>query len=347
MPPIKKKKKEDLLGEYVFFGIFSGVLALFFVKMIFGAGVDLVTILFIELGVSAVVVAGFYLLSLRSVRHEVFNFKIDLVYFLQNCGMLPLEYKVEEENDTKKLLKRIFSLLSGVIEKHKAAVKRNSDLEDTLSKFADVKTGNLRDINEIKGKVKNVTVLFVDIRGFTSLTEKLNSEEIMKFLNSYFSYITKIVMDNNGHVNKFIGDAVMAIFEHENSSHEVEHPLRAVNTADEIHKNLHVVFEESQITLATPAALAVGVGINTGEAVTGTVGSSARMEHTYIGDMVNLSSRLAEMAGPGVTLIGAGTYETVRDKVVALESEPVGIRGKTGLHKVYIVKGINLIDRGI
>ncbi|MFH1823766.1 MAG: adenylate/guanylate cyclase domain-containing protein [Candidatus Firestonebacteria bacterium] len=350
----KEKLRKILLKEFILYGIFIGLLIFLIIKLLFVPGnilsidVNLIKVLSASI-VAGVLIAGLvpFILSKLSVKNELFNLIHEIVVLLQNKGLLTLEHKTEKPKDIKNGKNKIFSLIITLTDKILSLNKRNIDLENTIARFTDLKTSYGHTIPELKGEVRNVTVLFTDIRNFTALCEKITSDDIIIFLNSYLKNVTKIVHEHDGIINKFIGDAVMASFEVSRhvEGESLSHELRAVSAALEIHKVFDVILEEANIKLLGSLEVGLGIGINSGNAVIGTIGSEERMEFTVIGDTVNIASRLSMMAGIGATLIGSDIYEKIRDKIEVIETEPVSIRGKSGLHKVYIVKGIDLITR--
>jgi len=138
------------------------------------------------------------------------------------------------------------------------------------------------------GKKRHITVLFSDIRGFTSISEQIGPEQVVSLLSDYFGQVTHIVFKHGGTVDKFIGDAVFAIFGAP-KSHE-DDALRAVKTGLEMIELVESLGPKWTQIIGRP--LKVGVGINSGEAVVGSIGSEIRSEFTAIGDTVNLGSRL-------------------------------------------------------
>jgi len=133
------------------------------------------------------------------------------------------------------------------------------------------------------GQEYNVAILFCDLREFTSFTESCSAEDVIFFLNAYFSEMAKIVAAQGGIINKFMGDAVLAVYGLEANSNAAE---EAVNTAMAMLEHAH------NIDLPNGDKLEIGVGIHTGKVIAGTIGSEERYEYTFIGDAVNTASRL-------------------------------------------------------
>lgn len=201
----------------------------------------------------------------------------------------------------------------------------------------DVMQNVVKDIDGLKlgGKRADLTVLFADIRGFTSMSEKMSAEEVSIILNDYFTEIEPIIGKYNGVINKFIGDAVMAIFGE--PIQDKNHAINALRCANEMLKKV----EDLQVKWLKEGKpkIEIGVGINTGEAFVGNIGSEKRLEYTVIGDMVNLASRIESYNKIYKTsfLISSTTYEKVRDIVDVIKISEVTIRGKSKKLNIYEV----------
>lgn len=185
------------------------------------------------------------------------------------------------------------------------------------------------------GKRANVTVLFADIRGFTSMSENMSAEEVSMILNEYFTEIEPIIAKYNGVINKFIGDAVMAIFGE--PIQDKNHALNAVKCANDMLEKVDDL-QKKWLKEGKPK-IEIGVGINTGEAFVGNIGSETRLEYTVIGDTVNLASRIESYNKVYKTrfLISATTYEKVRNIADVIKISEVAIRGKAKKLNIYEV----------
>ena len=191
---------------------------------------------------------------------------------------------------------------------------------------------------QLGGKRTELTVLFSDFRGFTSMSELLAPEDVVTLLNQYLTVMTDVVFKYGGTVDKFEGDAIMAFFGAPQS--HPDDPERAVRTALEMRERLSDLAIEWRERAQVP--LDMGIAINTGQAMVGNIGSNRRMDYTVIGDTVNLTSRLQDLTKDyGVSiLISGSTYERVKNvfKVRALGStevrgrvQPVTLYEPTGL----------------
>ncbi len=212
------------------------------------------------------------------------------------------------------------------------SVRNEEKKRESLSRYlsdgvVDMVVSGRMDLN-LGGEYREVSVMFVDVRGFTSLSEKLQPADVLSMLNEYFSATTQAVFDVQGTVDKYIGDALMAVFGAPLPF--PDHAERAVRAAIEIRKRVYLLREEWK---GRPWASAlsdfnVGIGVNTGVAVAGNIGSNRRMEYTVIGDTVNLASRLCSNAPRGSLLIGPETWERVKGLVPTKPLAPLKVKGK-------------------
>jgi adenylate cyclase len=186
------------------------------------------------------------------------------------------------------------------------------------------------------GEEVESSILFSDICGFTALTEKEKPETIIRLLNEYFSVMTEIIFRNNGTLDKFIGDSIMAIFGAPIPS-PVSH-LNAVVAAIEMQQSL--VRLRAKWEAEGLPVFRQRIGINTGWVVAGNIGSPDRMDYTVIGDVVNLASRMESNAKPMTTLISQYTYEKVKENVKVRPLEAIRVKGKTEVIRPYEILAI-------
>lgn len=217
--------------------------------------------------------------------------------------------------------------------------RKKEKIQSAMGKYIskDVMQNVVRNIDELKlgGKRANVTVLFADIRGFTSMSENMSAEEVSVILNEYFTALEPIIAKHNGVINKFIGDAVMAIFGE--PIQDKNHAINAVKCANAMLQKVDDL-QKKWLKEGKPK-IEIGVGINTGEAFVGNIGSESRLEYTVIGDMVNLASRIESYNKVYKTrfLISSPTYEKVRDIADVIKISEVSIRGKAKRLDIYEV----------
>ncbi len=185
-----------------------------------------------------------------------------------------------------------------------------------------------------------VTVLFSDIRGFTSLSEKLQPEQVAEMLREYLTEMTEIVFRHGGTIDKYIGDCVMALYNV--PFEDPEHAVKAVRTGLEFQERTLAVSKRWEEKLGL--AIRSGVGINTGEAVVGTLGSKQRLEYTAIGDTINLGARLESITKDykANIIISESTYVLVKDQFVTEELGEVTVKGKTQPVRIYAVLPSNI-----
>ncbi|GEM_PF-3746125 len=181
-----------------------------------------------------------------------------------------------------------------------------------------------------QGKLQEITVLFMDIRGYTTISEKLPANEVFDLLNRLFAIVTNILTKHEGTINKFIGDAVMVMFNA--PVLQSDHALRAVQAACEIQTAL------DSFDPGVDVEISCGIGINTGMAMVGTVGSGKRMEYTCIGDTVNVAARLEGQAKEGIKIvIGPITYDYVKEKVGTRSLPETLLKGKAEIIQLHEV----------
>ncbi len=183
------------------------------------------------------------------------------------------------------------------------------------------------------GHVRETTVFFSDIRGFTAMSEKSSPQDVVNMLNEYFELMVEVIFKYEGTLDKFVGDEIMALF-----GAPVTHPddaYRAVKVAVE---QMRVLDEFNKTRMAEgEAPVKIGIGINSGELVAGYLGSSRALEYTVIGDTVNVASRLCSCAKGGEIIISKNTYELVKEYFTVEELPPTRVKGIAKALKIYRV----------
>lgn len=190
---------------------------------------------------------------------------------------------------------------------------------------------------KLGGTRKYISVLFLDVRGFTPLSEKMQPEEIVDVLNSFFDDITKSIFEHGGTLDKFIGDAVMAIF---NAPLELEnHEVQAVRTAIQIQRRAQAI--QRRLEEKYGRTVAFGIGINCGDAVVGNIGAMERLDYTAIGDTVNLAARLESNSQPNQIIISQRVYEQViaagANDIRMTYMGAINVKGKSEPVEIYEV----------
>ena len=196
----------------------------------------------------------------------------------------------------------------------------------------------VRDVDAAQRPQRRVmTVFFADVRGFSTFSENLDPEELIEVINGYFTEAVKAISHYGGLTDKFMGDAVMALFNTPLNPQE-DHAERAIRTALMIRESMshyHTKIPENR-------RLYFGTGIHLGEAVVGNVGSAMRKDYSAIGDAVNLAKRVQENAQPGQILLSAAAYDAVRDWVEVGALNLMRVKGRQTLEQFYELKGLKV-----
>ncbi|MCA9678887.1 MAG: extracellular solute-binding protein [Kofleriaceae bacterium] len=195
---------------------------------------------------------------------------------------------------------------------------------------------------ELGGEEREVTLLFSDVRGFTTMSETMSPPEVVKVLNTYFEQMVEAVFSHDGMLDKFIGDGLMAVFGAPRALDD--HAMSAARCALEMRRRLEAV--NDQLRAAGLPPLAIGIGLHTGSVVVGNIGSTKRTEYTAIGDTVNLASRLEGLTKErGVDiLISEATHARIAERV---DAEPLGdaqVKGKQRAVTIYALRALRVRD---
>ncbi|MDQ3339999.1 MAG: FHA domain-containing protein [Myxococcota bacterium] len=189
------------------------------------------------------------------------------------------------------------------------------------------------------GRLNEITMLFSDIRGFTTMSDGRPAQEVVNMLNEYFEVMVDILFKYSGMLDKFVGDEIIGLFGAPIPIDDA--PFKAVSCALAMLQAL----EEFNRTRASEnlAAIRIGIGINTGNVITGAIGSTRALQYTAIGDAMNVASRLVNVAGSGEIIISEDTYRQVASRIEATQLPPVKVKGKAEELKVYRVIGLRSI----
>lgn len=220
----------------------------------------------------------------------------------------------------------VVSLIGGTVFRFATAEKKSSFFKSAVALFVGKDVAKSLDQSEqlgLTGQRRMVTILFSDIRGFTAFCESKDPAVIVDLLNVYMAMMCKIIVSHSGHVNKFIGDGILAVFSDVDEGAVGNHAARAIRCAEEM-----VTF---------PSDFKTGAGMHSGEVVIGNVGSSDKMEFTVLGDTVNLASRLESLNKEHKTkmLFSGSTYEMAGGDIDTVYLGAVPVRGKTEPMKLY------------
>lgn len=226
-------------------------------------------------------------------------------------GQARLNQQIQEEEQMRSRLERFHS--PQIIE---MIIKGSHEDQDTL----------------MEAKELTTTILFTDMVNFTTLSETMHPREINALLNQHFSRMTDIVFEQNGTLDKYLGDGIMAVFGA--PMEKKDDAKRAVQAALEIRKDFFAMMEES----SSETKFDIRMGINTGRVVAGNIGSPRRLDYTVIGDPVNTASRLESIAKPNQILIGEETYKQIKGKKFKIRKiGPTKLKGKREEILVYEV----------
>lgn len=329
----------DLSGNVVFIGAYDSFYGNW-VDMMFRPDTveDFNTIL--QAIFCALLAAGFYLLASKEKFAKALCMCIALVVCTYTGAFL-----LHRANIRFYLLIPTCSFLLGfilsLVERVMTSVHDKKKMEQTLKLYVDSQV-----VDEISEKTphelalvserKDIAVLFIDIRGFTSMSESLEPEQVVEILNEYLSLVARSIQKHDGTLDKFIGDAAMAVF---NAPKDLDDYLfRAVCAADEIVRSFSHIREKYQKRYGKTVSF--GIGINCGEAIVGNVGSESRMDYTAIGDTVNVAARLESNAAAGQILISEKAAQRLEGRIGCTCIGPLKLKGKSKEVTVYQVDTI-------
>jgi len=190
------------------------------------------------------------------------------------------------------------------------------------------------DTIQLGGSRTLLSILFADISGYTRLSQSVSPETLVSVVNCYLTAAAEAVLNMEGTIDKFLGDSVMAWFNA--PIPQPDHALRVVRAAWQIKEAIPLV----HCTLPEPFQLQFSMGIHTGEAILGMIGSEKRMEYTAVGDSVNVAKRLQESAVSGQILLSGDTYKHIDTQVIVKRLDPLLLRGRSSTLEVYELLGI-------
>ncbi|HPY03227.1 MAG TPA: adenylate/guanylate cyclase domain-containing protein [Spirochaetota bacterium] len=276
----------------------------------------------------------------------VLNLAILFVYFFSKTITKPIRKLVSISSEirngkfdisVKSKSRDEIGILSESFEDMARGLAEREKMKDAFGKFVNKEIADMILKNELKlgGERKTAAVFFSDIRSFTAISENLQPEEVVDFLNEYMSVMVDCVNKTNGVVDKFIGDAIMAVWGTPIS--------RGNDTANAVEGALMMrealkKFNKGRGSAKKPV-INIGCGINTGPVLAGQIGSHDRMEYTVIGDTVNLASRIESLNKPFCTdiLISSDSYNLVKDLYLCTPMEKITVKGKKDPQQIYAV----------
>ncbi|MGB7875711.1 MAG: adenylate/guanylate cyclase domain-containing protein [Anaerolineales bacterium] len=270
-----------------------------------------------------------HLLSLRKNDEPIVGLEIS--HKLPRRGLVDWRLNLSPLKDADQSTQGVAIVLDDLTERKRLEAQRR-----LFERMVSPAVINQLDPNSLQlgGKRVDLTVLFADIRGFTSYSEEISPERLVAVLNRYLAAMAEAVLSQEGTIDKFLGDAVMAWFNA--PIPQPDHTLRAVKAALLLRETVEGLYAE----LPEDSHLAFGVGIHYGDAVLGLIGTDRRLEYTAISDSVNTAKRIQENSARNQILISKEAYERVHDKVEAKEHASMAVKGKSRPVEVYEVLGL-------
>jgi len=282
---------------------------------------------------------------------SILNFRIlsmmvaPLLYRQEVFGFIHLD----TQDRVKKFTPDDLNLLAG-ISSNAAIFMKNLNLFDEIKKETEARANLQRYFSpelakkmaageidlKLGGSLANGTVFFSDIVGFTSMSETMAPDAVVEKINKYFKYMVDIVFKYDGSIDKFMGDAIMAIW-----GVPVElkdEAVKAITAGVEMQNAVYLL--NSDFIAAGERELHMGIGLNSGHFTAGNMGSEKRMEYTCIGDNVNLAQRVESKAGRGHVFVSEATFERAKDRVLAVKLKPTRVKGKAQPVTIYSVRGV-------
>ncbi len=272
----------------------------------------------------SIVIYGVVVLVLSiSIMIFLHRFVIKRVFLIGNVvegvgqGNFRTKIKRQQQDEIGLLASQINKMIDGVAERFKLTKFVSKSTLDHIQKSEEISLG---------GEKKIMTVLFSDIRGFTSFSEKRDPAEVMSVLNEVMNLQADIVTEFEGDIDKYVGDELMAVFEGKDMI------IRAVKCAEKIVRSVRKAYTDAE------KSVEVGIGINTGELIAGNMGSGERMDRTVIGDTVNLGARLCSIAGKNVVVLSEFSYERIKKNVQVRKHKPIKVKGKSKPVEIYTLR---------
>jgi len=251
---------------------------------------------------------------------------------IKSC--LQKKYFYDKEKEYLDQIEENNSLLEEKVATQLLEIEKKNRLEKYFS--ANIVKALMADSEAVRlsSSREKLTVLFSDVRGFTSLTESMEPEETIEILNEYLSEMTKLIFLHEGTLNKFLGDGIMVFFG--NPIPQEDHALKAVKLAIDMQNKL--IDLQKQWFKDGKKPLTVGIGINSGYMTVGNIGSEKHMEYTVIGSHVNLAARLQAIALEGEIIISHSTYGQLKNEVEVIDTNQVEVKGFQNPIIIYKVK---------
>jgi len=269
--------------------------------------------------------------EVRNSGHHLTNVEFDAE--VAERGIVNLSLNISPLKDAYDQTRGVTIVVDDMTE----AKRREAQIAGVRRYLPDEVVDGIQNAEELKlgGTRQVISILFADIRGFSTFSEQLGPEKLVEIVNAYMTIASDAIHAYQGVIDKFMGDAVMALY-NTPLRPQADHALRAARTAmwmlQEVQEYHKFVGERDRLEF--------GIGLHTGEAIVGNVGSPERLDYTAMGDSVNLAKRLQEVAGPSKVLISDDTYQLIADYAEVKELEPVQVKGRKQFTNVYELLGI-------
>ncbi len=249
------------------------------------------------------------------------------------------DFDIKAGSQIKSIVEDEVHELAHAFDKMTEGLKERDKVKSLFSKFhgSSIAEDLMKNDIGVGGQNKEVTVFFSDIRGFTSFSEQRTPEEVVSMLNDYFEVMVAIINRHGGVVDKFIGDAIMAVWgAPKGSDKDTENAVRAC-----IEMRRSLVELNDRRKLAGHGPIIIGMGLHTGPAISGTIGSTERMEYTVIGDTVNMTSRIESSTKAFGTdfLVSQAVMDKVQDQFLVDLAGKATVKGKAEPLNLYFVRG--------
>lgn len=271
---------------------------------------------------------------LQDVHQRNVNHTIQADPVLDHRGQVSLNLKLSPLKDTTQQITQGVAI---VLDDLTEVKQREAQITSVRRYLPPEMVDNIKTIDELKlgGVERDISILFCDVRGFTTFSEQLQPEELMQTINRYLAVSSDAIHLYEGIVDKFMGDAVVGLFNTQLNPHH-DHAVRAVYAAAKMAENVRRLHE----VLPPEHRLSYGIGVHTGQAVLGNVGSPRRKEFTAIGDSLQYAKLLQENALGGEVLISVETYESVKNYVDAEAIQPRKAKDRPGFTVMYKVNNV-------
>jgi adenylate cyclase len=303
------------------------------------------------------------MLSQNAMEDDRFSGGLSILNFrILSMMVAPLLYRnevfgfvhLDTQDRVKKFTQDDVQLLAGVAS-NAAIFLKNLNLFDEIKKETEARANLQRyfspelakkmvageiDLN-LGGALANGTVFFSDIVGFTSMSETMQPGAVVEKINKYFKYMVDIVFKYEGSIDKFMGDAIMAIWGVPVAL--ADEAVKAITAGVEMQNACYLL--NSDFKAAGEKELHMGIGLNSGHFTAGNMGSEKRMEYTCIGDNVNLAQRVESKAGRGHVFVSESTFERAEGKILAVKLKPTRVKGKAQPVTIYSVRGVSTPSR--